>query len=92
MLSKKHLQDVCLCFSNDHRKCRYIGQDDYDLSKYFCAKKVIIEKNKIDAEVKVWVDDCKARGLDPLVQGVPLGDNCEGYPVLRYIEQGYDKP
>jgi len=47
-------------------------------------------KKQIDASVDKLLDECKRKGLDPEAQGVPMGDNCDGYPILKYLEQGYD--
>lgn len=90
MLSLKQLQDVCLAFSNDSRKCRYCAVDEDDPSKYFCMKKSK-DRDQIDAEINDEIDDMKKRGLDPYKQNHPLGDNCLGYPILKHITQGYDQ-
>lgn len=90
MLSLKQLQDVCLLHTNSHRKCRYLAQDDDDPYKYYCVKKSS-KKVDIDDETEDHFKECKKKGTDPYVQGVPLGDNCDGYPILKHIEQGYDK-
>lgn len=91
MLSAKQLQDVCLAQRGDHRQCRYLAQDELDWRKWYCHKLLPNKKAKIDSTVKKYVEDCRKSGLDPRAQAVPLGDNCSGYPLLRHVEQGYDK-
>jgi hypothetical protein len=89
-LSRKQLQDYCLYVNQDvSRRCRYLYQDDMDPSKYECWKHCG-KKAEIDEEIENFLDDCAKKGQDPTTQGVPLGDNCKGYPVLKSIEQGYD--
>jgi len=89
-LSKKHLQDVCLLYDGTYKKCRYLAQDDADWSKWYCVKKSS-KKQGIDIEVDDFIADARKKGKDPRKENIPLGDNCEGYPILKYIEQGYDK-
>ena len=89
-LSLKQLQDVCLLYSRDSRKCKYVAQDDTDSSMWFCLKKSS-KRAEIDDEADDLLKDLKKKGTDPRKQGAPLGDNCEGYPILRYIKQGYDQ-
>jgi hypothetical protein len=91
MLSKKHLQDVCLYYDGTYKKCRYLGQDDNDWNKYYCAKKSS-KKAEIDVETEDFIRETKKKGKDPLKENIPLGDNCAGYPIMKFIEQGYDKP
>lgn len=89
-LSLRQIQDVCLIYSNDSRKCRYLAQDDSNPSVYYCLKKSS-KKAEIDDETNDYLKDQKKKGADPRKQATPLGDNCEGYPILRYIKQGYDQ-
>lgn len=93
-LSKLQLQNVCLLwFQGDTSKtCRYLVQDDLDYTKWQCIKKRPIEKAKMDKQIDAFVDACKLKGLNPRKQNVAMGDNCKGYPLLKLIEQGYDKP
>ena len=91
MLSKKQLQNVCLMYDPDHKTCRYIGQDDVDYGKWHCVKHKKNSKDKIDEEVKIFILNCRKKNIDPAQQGMPIGDNCSGYPILKNIEQGYDK-
>jgi hypothetical protein len=90
MLSQKHLKDVCLVNDNTYQKCRYLTHDDNDYTKHYCAKKSS-RKKEMDVEINDFIRDSMRRGKDPKKDNIPLGDNCQGYPVLRYIEQGYDK-
>ena len=48
------------------------------------------KKKIIDAQVKSFVTDCVKKGIDPQKQGRPMGDNCQGYLMLRNIQQGCD--
>ncbi len=89
-LSLKQLTDVCMAYSSDYRKCRYLAQDDSDLSKWYCLKKSS-KRVFIDDETSDFLKELKKKGLDAKRQGIPLGDNCNGYPILKHIEQGYDK-
>jgi hypothetical protein len=91
MLSPTHLQQVCLISANDPSKtCRYLKQDDSDSSKFYCKKLVVNDKDKIDDKVQAFLRMCRAAKIDPQTQGVPMGDNCKGYPLLKYKIQGYD--
>ena len=89
-LSKKHLQDVCLLNSGNYNRCRYLAQDDNDYSKWYCLKKSQ-KKAEIDIETSDFVRDSRKKGQDPRKANIPLGDNCGGYPIMKYIEQGHDK-
>lgn len=90
MLSLKQLQDVCLVHSGDHRRCRYLAQDDHDWQKWYCLKKSP-KKAEIDVDVDEFIQETRKKGQDPRKANIPIGDNCQGYPILKYIEQGYDK-
>lgn len=90
MLSEKHLKDVCLMYDQTHRKCRYLSQDDLDYSKFHCLK-LSNEAAAIDEEVDEFLKECRSKNKNPNNEGVPLGDNCPGYLILRNIEQGFDK-
>lgn len=89
-LSLKQIQDVCLIYANDSRKCKYLAQDDSNPSVWYCLKKSS-KKSEVDDETNDYINDLKKKGQDPRKQGTPLGDNCDGYPILRYIKQGYDQ-
>lgn len=90
-LSQKQLQNVCLLFCGDHRQCRYLEEDTTSW-KWNCIKHKKSAKDAKDKEIEKFVCQCNMNGIDPKTKGVPLGDNCAGYPILRNIEQGYDKP
>lgn len=90
MLSQKQLRDVCLAFDPSFQKCRYLSQDENDYSKFYCLKKTA-RANEIDVELDDFIRDARKKGKDPKKENVPLGDNCKGYPLLRHLEQGYDK-
>ena len=88
-LSKNHLNDVCLLYQEPCRQCRYL-EEDTNTWDWYCMKQRDGRKKQIDASVDKLLDECKRKGLDPEAQGVPMGDNCDGYPILKYLEQGYD--
>jgi len=88
-LSLKQLQDVCLLYASDYRRCRYLGQDENDPSIWQCLKKSL-KKKEIDDEAADYLKELKKKGIDPKTQGIPLGDNCSGYPIFKYLKQGYD--
>ena len=90
MLSKKQVQDICLFQQGNYKTCRYCAVDELDPSKFYCLKQSS-KKAITDAEVKEFLKKMKKSNQDPTNQGLPLGDNCQGYPILKYIEQGYDK-
>jgi hypothetical protein len=90
MLSLKQLEDVCMVYKQNYKRCRYLAQDDHDPTKWHCLKKSS-KKSDVDDEVDESLKELKKKGQDPRKQGVPLGDNCDGYPILKNHEQGYDK-
>jgi hypothetical protein len=78
-LSFDHLKNVCLLgFKNPSKTCRYLRNDELDSSKWHCQKLNLQAKSKIDIEV------------DMSDSSFPSGDNCQGYPILKNITQGYD--
>jgi len=89
-LSLKQLQDVCLFNSGNYKRCRYLAQDDLDPTKWYCVKKSS-KKEEIDDEASIFLAELKKKNMDPRKQGVPLGDNCSGYPILKHVIQGYDQ-
>lgn len=91
MLSQKQLRDVCLVYDTTFQKCRYLSQDENDYTKFYCLKKTA-RANDIDVELDDFIRDTRKKGKDPRKENVPLGDNCQGYPLLRHINQGYDCP
>lgn len=90
MLSLKQIKDYCLVDSMTHTCCRYLIQDDIDAKVYYCLK-ASGKSKQIDEEIDLYLEKMKKMGKDPLQDNLPLGDNCKGYPFMRYIEQGYDK-
>ncbi len=87
-LSKKQLSDVCLS-NGGVNKCRYLSAVAGTWGQYECLK-LSGQKKVIDGEVLDTLAKLKAHGQDPTKQKAPLGDNCQGYPLLRHITQGYD--
>lgn len=90
MLSKKQLKDICLLNSGDYQKCRYLDQDENDYTKYYCLKQTSKAK-QIDIDLNDFVSNAQKKGKDPYKENIAMGNNCQGYPFLRHIEQGYDK-
>ena len=88
-LSQKQLKDVCL-LNNGNKTCRYLYNDDLDSSKYYCQKLRPIEKSKVDISIEDFIRDCKKRKINPKTVGRSLGDNCEGFLMLKNMKQGYD--
>lgn len=89
-LSKKQITDVC-CIDGGSLQCRYLDEDLDDKGRvvYLC-KKLSPDRTIIDAEIIEFLNDMKRLGQDPNTQNVPLGDNCQGYVVLKAKPQGYD--
>lgn len=89
MLSLAQLHDVCLATDPNGGRCRYLHEEASEPGKFVCLK-LSGKAQQIDKEVDEYLAQQKRKGRDPLEDGLPLGDNCEGYPLLRNIEQGYD--
>lgn len=85
-LTLKQVEDICLINCGDHRRCRYLGQDD-DTLEYFCMKKSS-KKDEIDNSVENFIRETKKKGKDPTKDNIALGDNCEGYIITKYKKQG----
>lgn len=90
MLSDKQLEDICLAYEPSVRRCRYLEQDDEDMHKFYCLKKMPDRKDEIDIDLNQFINECQKKGKDSSKENVPLGDNCSGYIKLKYKEQGYD--
>ena len=90
MLSLPQVRDVCLYYQHDDDTCRYLFQDDVDISKFYCLKQRPAEKDKIDSKLRTFMQDCKKSGTDPRTLNEPMGDNCPGYPLFKNKLQGYD--
>ena len=88
MLSQKQLRNVCLVSSGNCKTCRYLYNDENDYSKWYCSKKLVSKKQKIDGAVAEFLKECKKQSIDPKSKLVPLGDNCHGYPILKHVVQG----
>lgn len=85
MLSLKQVENICLVGDETGKKCRYISKKDGDV--YVCLKLATESRKTIDEQVQSYVDatyNSKSQ-IHP-----PLGDNCVGYKVSLYVEQGYD--
>ena len=90
-LTDKHLNDVCLLHQS-HKQCRYLDNVEGEsgwFSSYICKKKTP-KKKIIDKEVEIFFDEMAEKGLDPNSQGLPLGNNCDGYLNFKAKMQGYD--
>jgi len=90
MLTAKQLADVCLLYNgNGGKQCRYLLEDTSNWN-YYCIKLSPQAKHKKDATIKQFLMECKKKGCDPMQQGISLGDNCSGYPIMKNSQQGYD--
>jgi hypothetical protein len=89
MLSERQLQDVCLWFSG-YKQCRYLRFDDMQMDQCYCIKLRQEERDKADDKVLCHLSECAMKSINPQNQDVPIGDNCSGYPLLKFVEQGYD--
>lgn len=86
-LTNRHIVEVCLLHHSDVTKtCRYLAVDELDNSKCYCQKLRAAAKAKIDEAVAGISKRSRAR------LGVPSGDNCDGYPLLKHVQQGFDVP
>ena len=85
-LSDKQLKDVCLVTDWDASPldiCRYCN--GYHHGGFSCVKLSKSRKKKVDANIATQI----ANGMDP--SNIPsTGDNCQGYPYLPNVKQGYD--
>ena len=82
-ITAKHLRDICLLGSQDNSlTCRYLKNDELEEGKWYCQKLQPLVKKKIDKEVSEMK---KHKGNKPF-----SGDNCEGFPLLKHVQQGYD--
>lgn len=89
-LTPNQLKDVCM-LNGGTLQCRYLDEDVDDKGNvvYVC-KKIAPDRKIIDEELVDFYNDMQKTGQDPDKQGVPLGDNCSGYVVLKLKPQGYD--
>lgn len=86
-LTKLHVINVCKK-DNGQEECRYLSEDQLQAGVYQCMK-LSPQKDIIDEEVERYHK--KKRLYTKHDENYPLGDNCKGYPVLRYKQVGYDK-
>ena len=89
MLSDLQLKNVCLAYNTDSSRCRYLCQDDNNWNQYYCLKKCS-KKAEIDVEIADFIEETRKKNKDPYKENIPLGNNCSGYPIMKYIQQGYD--
>jgi hypothetical protein len=88
MLSLKQIENICLVNDVTGKKCKYLTVNSLnDQNYYICLKLSETNKKIIDEQVKLYNDFYKN---SKLVKLPPLGDNCSGYKISLYIEQGYD--
>jgi hypothetical protein len=84
-LTNKHLVEVCLLHHPDPTKtCRYLFSDELDDTKWYCHKLRKEQSRRIDESIA----DIGRRAR--VKMGIPCGDNCAGYPLLRHLPQGFD--
>lgn len=84
-LTIRHLGEVCLLHHPDATKtCRYLVNDELDPDKWYCLKMRPDSKRQIDDSISASSRKSRIRS------GVPSGDNCEGYPLLKHMPQGFD--
>lgn len=90
-LTSKQLKHRCLV-GNGSAQCRYLLQDTRDWKKYYCQRQLVQLKMNIDKKIQKTLDDAKKKGIDPMSLWEPVGDgnNCQGYPCLKSVAQGYD--
>lgn len=89
MLSLRQLEDVCLFNNTSSDRCRYLGQDENEPSKFVCIK-LSSQRQQIDDEIDDYIKEMRKIGRDPMRDSLPLGDNCQGYKIFRSLVQGYD--
>lgn len=86
-LTRLHVINVCKK-DDGANECRYLSEDEIKPGVFQC-KKLSPEKAIIDEEVEIYLK--RKRNYGRKDTDYSLGDNCKGYPVLRYKEVGYDK-
>ena len=88
MLSLKQVENICRVNDDTGKKCRYLtGNYTNNKNYYVCMKLSETNKKIIDEQVKFHLDYYRNSKI-PKVP--PLGDNCAGYKISLYVEQGYD--
>lgn len=88
MLSLPQLNDVCMLHGGSNQ-CRYLEMDNKAYGKWHC-KKQSPDARHLDDLVDEHIRTCRIDGVDPNTTNIPIADNCNGYPFLKDILQGYD--
>ncbi len=89
-LSQKHVKDICM-INGLNLQCRYLDEDsDNKGNIVHICRKLSTDKKVIDQELTDFYAEMTKKGTDPAAQGVPLGDNCQGYIALKTKQQGFD--
>lgn len=84
-LSLKQLEHVCLINDVAGNKCRYLAYDSENNSNDWICLKKTNKKQRIDKEIEQF----KLNNKNFIYEEMPpLGDNCEGFPVMKYLIQG----
>ena len=89
MLSLKQVDHVCRGDGSGKNFCRFLEQDDFEATKFYCLKLVPGKRESIDQDVDEYVRKTIQKGIAPS-DDMPLGDNCSGYIKLKSVLQGYD--
>jgi hypothetical protein len=83
-LSLKQIEYICLHENTDGKKCRYLARDSKKSNNWICLKKTN-KRPLIDKEV----NDYKLTMKNYMTEEMPpLGDNCEGFPIMKHLTQG----
>jgi len=89
-LTPLQLADVCF-LNGGAQQCRYLDEDVNDAGVLIhVCKKLSPDRKIIDEEVAEELATMAAANQDPKTTGHELGDNCQGYVVLKTKAQGYD--
>ena len=93
-LTEKQIKDVCDIYGGSN-KCRYMEEDiveddNGDMNIVYVCKKKSPDRTVIDQDMIAQIMNCKTNGIDPHDAGIAMGDNCDGYVVLKTKPQGYD--
>lgn len=93
-LTERQIKDVCDIYGGSNR-CRYMDEEliedsNGDLNIVYVCRRKSPDKQAIDQQLIAQIADCKSNGVDPHDAGIPMGDNCDGYVVLKTKPQGYD--
>jgi hypothetical protein len=86
VLTRDHLSSYCLPYGGSLR-CRYLAEDENRISRFFCLKKSN-KKKIVDAELDEIIKTLQNKGKDIGKQGIPLGNNCPGFILLKNKKQG----